>query len=119
MKGYPVAGFTIPQVTRIYREGFDIRFRKRSKSGVKGEINPGTLNIDIYLANAESERDRDITILHELVHAWEETMLLDEQISEKKVDELAIYMYEECPWVLEYIKELVHSGKVGLFEGLH
>ena len=101
---------TIDQVNRIYREGFDIHLKRNSLRGLKGEIDPAALEILIYLANAESEYDRDITLLHELIHAREEIGPMDSSLECHHSDEEAIRTYEQSPHVLEYVKDLYDLG---------
>lgn len=101
---------TIDQINRIYREGFDILLKGNSHRGLKGEIDPAALEILIYLANAESEYDRDITLLHELIHAREEIDPTYTPLECHRIDEEAIRTYEQKPHILQYVKELYELG---------
>ncbi len=97
---------TIDQVNRIYQEGFDIRFKKNPFRGLKGEFDPGTSEILIYHENADSQYDRDITILHEFIHAREDVEPRYSSGDCNRIDEEAIRTYHQRPDVLLYLKEL-------------
>jgi len=104
------AMLTIDQVIKIYEEGFDLLLKGVSRSGLKGELDPGTLEINIYQSNVDSEYDRDITILHEFIHARDEILPRDPLVDCSLVDMEAMQTYEENPHVLQYIKELFEVG---------
>ena len=101
---------TICQVNRIYQEGFDLFIRGVCRSGIKGEFDPGALEINIYQKNVESEYDMDITILHEFIHARDEVLSGSRLADCRLVDMEAVRTYEENPHVLRYIKELFDVG---------
>ena len=97
---------TIDQVNRMYQEGYDVRFKKKSFPGLKGEFDPGTSEILIYHENADSQYDRDITILHEFIHAREEMEARYSSGNCNSIDEEAMRTYQQRPDVLMYLKEL-------------
>ena len=101
---------TTGQIIKCYREGVEIKFkRKRCEQGWKGEYNPSSLEILIYMPEIEGQGDRDLTILHEFAHAVEDCNLsaarsLD--FEDEYYEEIAIKTYCKKPWILEFIKEL-------------
>lgn len=61
---------TINQIARIYEEGWDLKFRRKPHpKGDKGDCDPSALEMNVYKPAVESVADRDITILHEAIHA--------------------------------------------------
>ena len=97
---------TINQVNKIYQEGFNVRFKRNPHSAFKGEIDSGTLEILIYEANTESRYDKDITILHEFIHARDEVKSIHSSVRCSGIDKEAIWTYNNRPHVVQYIKEL-------------
>ena len=97
---------TIDQVNEIYREGFDLRLKRTRHPGFKGEIDPSTYEIIIYQANTESQYDKDITILHEFLHARDELNARLESADCSLIDREAEWIYNNHPYVLQYIKDL-------------
>jgi len=97
---------TIDQVNEIYQEGFDLRLKRTPHPGFKGEIDPSTYEIIIYQSNTESQYDKDITILHEFLHARDELNASLEAADCSLIDREAEYIYNNHPYVLAYIKDL-------------
>ncbi len=97
---------TINQVNKIYQEGFDIRVTRAHHPGFKGEIDPSTLEIFIYQSNVESQYDKDITILHEFLHAKDELKSNLSSTRCSNIDKQAVWIYNNKPHVLQYIKDL-------------
>ena len=98
---------TLRQVEKICETGVDITFsRKRVTRDLMGEYDPGTLEAVIYLANNPSEFERDITLLHEMIHARDDmkaARLLNGRCDD--VEQEAKETYQKRPYVLQYIKE--------------
>tara|TARA_Y100000310_G_scaffold144893_3_gene144251 strand:- start:60942 stop:61259 length:318 start_codon:yes stop_codon:yes gene_type:complete len=59
---------TTHQLTKLYEEGVSIIYRRNGLRGCSGLFDPGTLEATIYLP-APSPKERQITLLHELIHA--------------------------------------------------
>lgn len=98
------------RVLKFYQDGIRLRFsRKRVKSFFKGEYDPSEFMITIYTSNTNSRFDRDITILHEYIHARDDVRSLqyrDSQKEESSVEREALETYHKKPNVLELIKTL-------------
>ena len=97
---------TLNQIIDIYRKGVEIKFKRKSKDNrIKGEYDPSTLEAIIYVNNNLSNEDKDITILHELIHARDD--IKGKRLNrEKGVEREAIETYKESPEILEFIKAL-------------
>ena len=99
---------TIGQVTTCYKSNVVLRCsRKPKRDKRKGDYDPSTLEAIIYLQNIESEKDRDITILHELIHARDHiksARSLDK--CEDAIENEALATYSYRPYVLRYIRQL-------------
>ena len=93
----------------------DISFkRKQHPAGFKGEYDPGSLEVIVYLPQIESRSDKDITILHEFVHARDDVKAArqdklrrgaDNEL-EDAVEKEAVETYQKRAYVLEFIKQL-------------
>jgi len=109
---------TISQITRIYSECIDIKFKnKPHPEGLKGEYDPAALEVIVYRPAVKSSEDRDITLLHEFVHARDDTKAARltcaedydgkaVQLMEQKTEQEAIETYEKRPYALEFIKQI-------------
>ena len=98
---------TINQIVRLYEEGVDIKFKKYSDCNNKGEFDPCTLEIYIYDNNLDSECDKDITILHEFVHAkYDVPFIRKDKTPEELIELEAVKTYNKKPYILEFIKWL-------------
>ena len=100
---------TIHQVNELFAEGVGIKFRRKAHPfGDKGNYDPSQLRIEVYTPNLESRIDRDITILHEFIHARDEIKGTHyyHRRNHRSVEKEAIDTYKKRPEVLEYIKEL-------------
>ncbi|MCX5864485.1 MAG: hypothetical protein NTW42_05375 [Deltaproteobacteria bacterium] len=57
-------------VIQLYNDGLAIRWRrKKHPQQLKGEYDPAAFEVSIYTQHLLSEHDRDMTLLHELIHA--------------------------------------------------
>ncbi len=97
---------TLKQIIELYQDGVEIRFKKKPHhNGIKGEFDPASLEVIIYLAHINSKFDRDITILHEFVHAKNHHfgVTLEDEVL---VEDEAIRTYAKKDYILEFIKRL-------------
>lgn len=103
---------TLKQIRELYQANLKIKFKKKHPQRLKGEYDPGTLEAIVYIPNAESKEDRDITILHELIHARDDIKGLRTQYEkykkkiEDQVEKEAVETYKNRPYVLQFIKQL-------------
>ena len=101
---------TLNQVIKLYEDGLEIKFENRwKKDGRKGDYNPPELEVLIYKLNIESIIDRDITILHELIHARDEIKgkrYRNKTQDEKQVEKEARETYRKNPYIIKFIKDL-------------
>lgn len=94
---------TVEKVNSVFEENYEIVFRKRAeekgRESIKGEIDPAAFEIIIYLDNAESERDKDISLLHEFIHAVDEVSEVDDSNASncREAEKEAIGIYNEKP----------------------
>lgn len=97
---------TLNQIINIYRKGVEIKFKRKSKDKeTKGEYDPSTLEAIVYVNNNKSKDDRDVTIIHELIHSRDD--LRGKRLySEGEVEKEAIETYQKRRYVLMLIKEL-------------
>lgn len=57
-------------VIQLYNDGLVIRWRrKKHPQQLKGEFDPAAFEVNIYTKHLLSEHDRDLTLLHEFIHA--------------------------------------------------
>ena len=105
---------SIDDIIRLYYEDVSIEFLKRRSNGIMGEWDyPRVL---IYENNLKSEEERDITLLHEFIHARDEVIRgIDQKIGEmdeygctnyEEVEKEAFETYRNAPEVLVILKEL-------------
>ena len=60
---------TIEDIKQAYEDGVTLRFKRKPASDRrKGEFDPLTLEVKVFLTDQESREDKDITILHEFIH---------------------------------------------------
>jgi len=95
----------ISHIVKLYRNGLDLYVKKFHNLGFKGEFDPSQLAIFIYSFNLESDYDRDITILHEFIHARND-ILYDRWDRDDNVEKEAICAYNKSQSILTFIKEL-------------
>ncbi len=97
---------TLQQLVKLYSEGVVLKFKKKSHPDfIKGEYSPDCLEIYIYLSHIDSKYDRDITILHELIHARNDLFpKKSSKDTEYFVEKEAIETYHKKPEVIEFIK---------------
>ena len=99
----------VRQVIRTYQSGVEIKLkRKPHHQNLKGEYDPSNLEIRVYLPAQESKLERDITILHEMIHARDGSEVRVYSLSgyEKSIDKEARETYKRRPHVLEFVKQL-------------
>lgn len=99
---------TSKDIINLY-EIVEIKFYcKKQKDLRKGDYDPSLSQINIYLSNVNSEYERDITILHEFIHARnDENDFYDESDPEcKNIDKEAIETYNKRPYIIKLIKFL-------------
>lgn len=61
---------TIEDIKQAYEEGITLRLkRKPAPDKRKGEFDLLNLEVRIFLPGAESKEDKELTILHEFIHA--------------------------------------------------
>lgn len=92
-------------IVELYKNGLDLHVKKFHRLGFKGEFDPSRLAIFIYSFNLESDYDRDITILHEFIHAKDDIIYSRLRV-DNKVEREAIKVYNKSPLILTFIKEL-------------
>ena len=94
----------------MYREGVQVRMaRKPHPHRLKGEYDPSTMEVILYTCSMESGFDRDLTLLHELVHAHGKVKAargLKRENEEFQVELEALRTYLRRPHVLIFAKEL-------------
>ena len=100
---------SVEQVIKLCEEDVRIRFRRKPRSDkLKGEYDPEDNEISVYLKNIDSKEERDITILHEFIHArdiWIKNLDTTGSCSER-VEREATETYKKRPEVLAFIKEM-------------
>ena len=109
---------TTKQVDALYHDGVEIKFNlkpPKTSPSEKGSYDPGTLEVSVYRLNIDSILDRDLTILHEFVHARDDRKgsryLFGNygkkgSDEEERVESEARETYKRRPRILEYIKLL-------------
>lgn len=95
----------IPQIIELYKEGLDLHIKRSHPLNLKGEFDPSQMEIFIYSYNLESDYDRNITILHEFIHARDDIIYGKLRI-EDNVEKEAIDTYNRFPLLLELIGEI-------------
>ncbi len=95
-------------VIQLYNDGLAIRrHRKKHPQQLKGEYDPVGFEVNIYTPHLTSERDRDMTLLHEFVHARDDCKgLRSNRACSPRVEREAEETYLRRPEVLALIKEL-------------
>lgn len=100
---------TIKQIIKLYQEGVDICFkRKPHPDRLKGEFDPASLEVIVYLPAQESEQDMGITVLHEFIHARNNSRHILAEI-DSAIENEALETYKKRPYILELINQLYHK----------
>jgi len=95
---------TINNILKLYQEGIDIIVTNKL-SDIAGEWDISNLCIWLYKRNIKSEKERDLTLIHELIHAKED--LIDYKgLDEAQVEEEAVQTYLKKPYIIEFLKEM-------------
>jgi len=100
---------TINQVVDIYRKGIEIILNNQPQKHT--DMGRFDTDIMIYEKNINSPEQKDITLLHELIHARDGYLpkeLTEAQMEEidRKIDQEAVETYKKNPEILEFIKWL-------------
>ncbi len=96
---------SIPDVKRLEEEGVEVRLmRGRHPEGLKGWWLPDELEARIYLPSITSEKEIDITILHEFIHARNWLITTRHKDWERVVNKEAKDTYRKRPNVVYFIK---------------
>jgi hypothetical protein len=99
---------TTNQIIKICKEGVDIIFREKGMENLKGEYDPSSLDIILYCKNIESVFDRDLTLLHEFIHARNDILnyhsCKEDKGEDEKIENEALMTYLKKLYVLEFIK---------------
>lgn len=97
---------TIDQVIEVYQNGVEIKYRrKKHHYNLKGEYDPGLREVNVYLPSIDSSKDKDITLLHELIHARNDLKSAKQpDIEDSVVEEEALKTYQKKYYVLQFIK---------------
>lgn len=95
-------------VIQLYNDGLAIRWRrKKHPQQLKGEYDPICFEINIYTQHLLSEHDRDMTLLHEFVHARDDRKgLPNNRTCSPRVEREAEATFQRRPGVLALVKEL-------------
>lgn len=95
-------------VIQLYNDGLVIRWhRKKHPQQLKGEYDPAGFEVNIYTHHLISEHDRDMTLLHELIHARDDRKgLPNNRTCSPRVEQEAEATFQRRPGVLALIKEL-------------
>lgn len=95
-------------VIQLYNDGLVIRWRrKKHPQQLKGEFDPAAFEVNIYTKHLLSEHDRDLTLLHEFIHARDDHKgLPSTRTCSPQVEQEAEATYQRRPGVLALIKEL-------------
>lgn len=99
---------TKTNVIQLYNDGLVIRWRrKKHPQQLKGEFDPVAFEVNIYTQHLLSEHDRDITLLHEFIHARDDHKgRPNSRTCSPQVEREAEATYQRRPEVLALIKEL-------------
>ena len=97
---------TIDHVIQLCEDGVGICFkRKPHPLGFKGEWDVSTLGIYIFVPHCNSLADRDITLIHEFIHARND-LIFDNENPDMDIENEALETYMQTQGVLDSIKEL-------------
>jgi hypothetical protein len=101
---------TKKDILKLYSEGLEIKFRrKKHPQGLKGDYDPSSCQINIYAGAVSSEYERDLTLLHELIHARDDRhgkKRHTRPVLDSSIEKEALQTYEKKPHILSLIKEL-------------
>ena len=103
---------TIADIKQVYKKGVTLKFKRKpippDSNRFKGEFDPSTLEIKIYLSYQESKKDKELTILHEFVHARDDIKghRYYRERRHSSVERETINTYHHRYYVLQFIKQL-------------
>ena len=99
---------TKKDVIQLCKDGLTIRWRrKRHPQKLKGDYDPASFEVNIYTPHLTSDHDRDLTLLHEFIHARDDRKgLPNNRTCSPWVEKEAEATYNKKPGVLALIKEL-------------
>ena len=99
---------TIKQIIKMYEEGVEMHFsRAHVPPDFKGEYDPARQRIIIYTRSIVSPIDRDLTILHEHIHARDDVKSFRAHSSsdeEQAVEREAKETYLRRNYLLDFIR---------------
>ena len=107
---------SVDEIVILFYEDVNIEFLRRRTNKITGEWDyPRIL---IYIDNIASEYERDITLLHEFIHARDEIIKgIEKKLGEmdeygctnyNEVEREAVETYHKFPEVLKFLKELYY-----------
>ena len=106
---------TINQLVKVYEKGVEVHFKKSpSPKGFKGEYDPGSLSVLIYIPAIESKYDEDVTLLHEFIHARDDIYFSKTQYIrdideyEQETEQEALKTYKKRPHIIDFISQLYY-----------
>ena len=96
---------TINNILKLYQEGIDIIITNKL-SNIAGEWDISNLCVWLYKRNIKSKKERDLTLIHELIHAKGD-LIVYKRIDEVKVEEEAVQTYLKKPYIIEFLKDFL------------
>ena len=97
---------TIKQIARLYENGVNLVFRRKQPEPLQnGDWDPETLDAIVFLAVMKDKRERDVTILHEFIHARRDVLGF-RGLNEAETERQAEMTYELKHYVLQFLKQL-------------
>ena len=94
----------ISDIIKFYEEGLDIKLRRKPHPDkLKGDVDYEFI-LNIYLPDLTSKEDLEIAILHEFVH-FKNYLYKRKRDSEEAVEKEARKIYQEYPFLIEFIKD--------------
>lgn len=97
---------TIENIVELYQSGVNLEFKNgRHPDGIKGVWCLAELEARVYLPAIESEDDKNITIIHELLHARDH-IILDVSGIDSEIEAEAVLTYEQNPEIIEFLKDI-------------
>jgi len=99
---------TKKDVIQLWRDGLVVHWRrKKHRQQLKGDYDPANFEINIYTPHLTSDHDRDMTLLHEFIHARDDRRgRPNNRTCAPWVEKEAEATYAKQPGVLALIKEL-------------
>ncbi len=96
---------TLNQIIKLYESGLEIKIKNKSQYSYQRGFYENS-EIYIYKNNTRSVKDKEVTILHELIHARNHLLNNRYNENERNVQKEALDTYKKRPHIISFVKNI-------------